>query len=150
MEKIKKYLQQDIYNPKYLFHGSPYMLNVLKPRQSKDDSNKENEDNAIFLTSSFINAASYAFRNKLKEINDDWSFSMNNKGKLPAMTFSVENLPEDLYGYIYVFEKTNDMIKDKQEHTTQYRCYHELKPIDVIKVYYKDFSNYFNREIKEK
>ena len=146
MEFLKKYLEQDIFAPRYLFHGSPYEFEVLEPRQSKDDSNKENEDNAIFLTSSFINAAAYAFRNKLKEINSHWSFSINNKGELPAMTFSVDNLPEDLYGYIYVFEKDNDMIKDEQEQTTQYRCYHELEPIDVVKVYYKEFASYFNRE----
>ena len=146
MENIKKYLNQDMFNPKYLFHGSPYEIEMLEPRQSKDNSNKENEDNAVFLTSWFINAASYAFRNKLKEINDNWSFSMNNKGELPAMKFSVNKLPEDLYGYIYVFEKDSDMIKDKQEQTTQYRCYHKLKHIDVVKVYYKDFSDYFKRD----
>lgn len=146
MENINKYLEQDIFKPRYLFHGSSYEIEVLEPRQSKDNSNKENEDNAIFLTSWFINSAAYAFRNKLKDINDDWSFSMNNKGKIPAMTFSVENLPENLYGYIYVFEKDSDMIKDKQEQTTQYRCYRKLKPIDVVKVYYKDFASYFNRE----
>ena len=31
---LKKYLNQDIDNPTYLFHGSPKMLSVLKPNQS--------------------------------------------------------------------------------------------------------------------
>ena len=75
---------------------------------------------------------------------------MNNNSELPAMNFQVENLPEDLYGYIYVFDKTDDMIKDNHEYTTQYRCYHELRPIDVVKVYYKDFEDYFSREISQK
>ena len=150
VKKLNEYLEQDIWNPKYLFHGSPYEIDNLEPRKSNDSENKENEDYAIFLTSWFINATAYAFRNKLKEINEYYDFSMNNNGELPAMNFQVENLPEDLYGYIYVFDKTDDMIKDNHEYTTQYRCYHELRPIDVVKVYYKDFEDYFSREISQK
>ena len=150
MNKLDEYLEQDIWTPKYLFHGSPYEIDILEPRKSVDTQNKENEDHAVFLTSSFINATAYAFRNKLKEINEYYDFSMNNNGELPAMNFQVENLPEDLYGYIYVFDKTDDMIKDNHEYTTQYRCYHELRPIDVVKVYYKDFEDYFSREISQK
>lgn len=150
VNKLKEYLEQDIWNPKYLFHGSPYEIDNLEPRKSNDSENKENADHAIFLTSWFINATAYAFRNKLKEINEYYDFSMNNNGELPAMNFQVENLPEDLYGYIYVFDKTDDMIKDNHEYTTQYRCYHELRPIDVVKVYYKDFEDYFSREISQK
>ena len=150
MNKLKEYLEQDIWNPKYLFHGSPYEIDILEPRKSNDSENKENEDHAIFLTSWFINAAAYAVRNKLKEINEYYDFSMNNNGELPAMNFQVENLPDDLYGYVYVFDKTVDMIKDNYEYTTQYRCYHELRPIDVVKVYYKDFADYFSREISQK
>ena len=150
MNKLNEYLEQDIWNPKYLFHGSPYEIDILEPRQSIDTQNKENEYNAVFLTSWFINAVAYAFRNKLKEMNEHYGFQMNNNGELPAMLFSVENLPDDLYGYVYVFNKTDDMIKDNHEYTTQYRCYHELCPIDVVKVYYKDFADYFSRESLKK
>lgn len=150
MQKLEDYLKQDIFNPNYLFHGSPYEIEKLEPRQAIDNVNKENEDNAIFLTSWFINATAYAFRNRLKEINECWSFQMNNKGELPAMFFEVENLPDDLYGYVYVFAKGSDMIKDDDECTTQYRCHHSLEPIDVVKVYYKDFAKYFNREETKK
>lgn len=147
MKNLEKYLEQDIFNPIYLFHGSPFFIEQLEPKQSTDNINEENNDKAVFLTSWFINATAYAFRNKLKEVNDRWSFLMNNNGELPAMCFQVENIPDDLYGYIYVFKKDNDMIKDNHEFTTQYRCYHSLKPIDVVKVYYKDFSDYFEREV---
>lgn len=150
MDKLNEYLEQDIWNPKYLFHGSPYEIDILEPRKSTDAQNKENEDYAIFLTSWFINATAYAFRNKLKEMNKHYGFQMNNNGELPAMLFSVENLPDDLYGYIYVFDKTDDIRKDNHEYTTQYRCYHELHPIDVVKVYYKDFADYFSRESLQK
>ena len=146
MNKLDKYINQNIFEPTYLFHGSPFEIEQLEPRQSTDDQNKENEDNAVFLTSNFINAVAYAFRNKLKEINEDYSFSMNNNGQLPVMIFEVDNLPEDLFGYVYVFSKDDSMIKDNHVYTTQYRCYHPIKPIDVVKVYYKDFEQYFERE----
>ena len=150
MEKLKWYLEQNKWNPRYLYHGSPYEIDILEPRKSIDVQNKENEDNAIFLTSWFISAVAYAFRNKLKEINEHYAFSINNTGELPAMSFQAEYIPDDLYGYVYVFDKTDDMVKDRYEYTTQYRCYHELRPVDVVKVYYKDFASYFNREISQK
>ena len=42
------------------------------------------------------------------------------------------------------------MIKDNHKYTTQYRCYHELRPVDIVKVYYKDFADYFSRESLQK
>ena len=145
MHELDEYLNQDIYNPRYLFHGSSSLLQIIEPRQSYDSKDKNNEDNSIFLSSWFINAAAYAFSRKLKQINEHYSFSMNNMGELPAMEFEVENLPENLCGYVYVFEKTDDMIKDNHEYTTQYRCYHNLVPKKVIKVEYKDYENNFIR-----
>ena len=64
------------------------------------------------------------------------------------MIFEAENVPNDLYGYIYVFKKDDSMIKDDKENTTQYRCYRNLEVAEVIKVYYKDFEKYFKRKIK--
>ena len=146
MNKLQEYQNQDIFNPNYLFHGTAHEIEKLECRQSTDNENKDNEDNAIFLTSSFYTAAAYAFSRRLKETNKRYSFSMNNKGELPAMVFEVDNLPDDLCGYIYIFEKNDDMIKDNHDITTQYRCYHDLVPQKVIKVYYKDFLEYFYRE----
>ena len=150
MYELEEYQYQDIFNPKYLFHGTAHEIEKLECRKSLDSENKDNEDNAIFLTSSFYTASAYAFSRRLKEINDNYSFSMNNSGELPAMTFEVDNLPEDLCGYIYVFDKSDDMIKDNREFTTQYRCYHNLTPQNVIKVDYKDFEEYFSRENQSK
>ena len=146
MDELEEYMNQDIFNPKYLFHGSLSKLEVVELRQSNDSQNKSNEDNAVFLSSWFINAAAYAFSRKLKEINEHYSFSMNNMGELPAMQFEVENVPDDLCGYVHVFEKDADMIKDNHQYTTQYRCYHSLVPKKVIKVEYKDFEEYFVRK----
>ena len=61
------------------------------------------------------------------------------------MSFEVDNLPEDLYAYVHVFEINDDIVKDNKKNTTQYRCYKEIKPIDIVKVNYKDFESYFDR-----
>ena len=144
--ELNEYMNQDVFNPKYLFHGTAHEIDKLELRQSVDSENKDNEDNAIFLTSSFYTAAAYAFSRRLKELNEHYSFYMNNNGELPAMIFEVENLPDDLCGYIYIFEKSEDMIKDNHQFTTQYRCYHDLTQQKVVKVNYRDFEEYFSRE----
>ena len=149
MFELEEYKNQDIFNPKYLFHGTSHEIERLECRESNDSENKNNEDNAIFLTSSFYTAAAYAFSRRLKELNDDYSFSMNNNGELPAMVFEVDELPDDLCGYICVFEKDDDMVKDDFDSTTQYRCYHDLIPQKNVKVDYKDFEKYFSRKQKQ-
>lgn len=150
MLELKEYKEQDVFNPKYLFHGTAHEVEKLELKQSTDSENKDNEDNAVFLTSSIYTAAAYAFSRRLKEINEHYSFSMNNNGALPAMIFEVDNLPDDLYGYIYIFDKSDDMIKDNHHFTTQYRCYHNLIPQKVIKVNYKDFEEFFSRKNYQK
>ena len=150
MNELEEYQKQDVFNPKFLFHGTAHEIEKLELRQSLDSKNKDNEDSAVFLTSSFYTAAAYAFSRRLKEINEHYSFSMNNNGELPVMIFEVDNLPDDLCGYIYVFDKSDDMIKGNHQFTTQYRCYHNLIPQKVIKVNYKDFEEYFSRENYQK
>lgn len=46
---------------------------------------------------------------------------------------------------IFMYLKDDTMIKDKHNNSTQYKCYHSLIPVVVVKVYYKDFENYFLR-----
>ena len=39
---LEEYLNQDIDNPKYLFHGSPKKLDVLVPQESHDSRGNSN------------------------------------------------------------------------------------------------------------
>lgn len=42
------YIENDLDNPKYLFAGSPYLLEYLEPRKAKDENhNPLNEDKSI-------------------------------------------------------------------------------------------------------
>ena len=44
MNELEKYNNQDIFNPEYLYHGSPYVMEKIEPREAKDSVNKENEN----------------------------------------------------------------------------------------------------------
>ena len=54
MPELEVYMDQDIFNPNFLFHGTAHEINKLECRQSVDSENISNEDNAVFLTSSFF------------------------------------------------------------------------------------------------
>ena len=59
------------------------------------------------------------------------------------------NIDSDIIGYIYVFKKDDCMLKDKDSY--QYKCYQELKPIDVVEVKLSDYKQYYeirNTKIK--
>ena len=141
---IEEYLNQDINNPKYLFHGSSYLLNEITPRQSYDSSgNKNNIAKAVFLFPSFLKATPYAFMDTIKKFNEHYYFEVPNTNDSILVTIrDVEYIDEDIIGYIYVFKKDDRMIKDDKSY--QYKCYSELKPHDIVEVKYKDFKQYYN------
>ena len=143
------YEHNDINNPKYLFHGSPKKLDKIIPHQAHDSNgNEENEDYAVFLTSSFIIASAYAFKDKIKEISDDLDYNFNIGCTNDNDYFvDIENvrISDSIYGYIYVFPF--DEAKVKYSGGAQYKYYGELEPIDVIKINFKDYRDKYN--IKE-
>lgn len=103
---LEKYLNNNLEKPKFLFHGSPKALDVIAPRQAHDsNSNLENEDFAVFLTSSFIIASAYAFKDKVKELSRDLDWSFEIGGEVTGevnIDFNNVRVQDDLYGYIYV------------------------------------------------
>ena len=142
--KIQKYLNQNIDSPTYLFHGSPKLLSELHPSQSYDaDGNEQNIANAIFLFPSFLKATPYSFKDTIKSASDGlkWNFEITNSNTLPLMTMENVNINENIIGYVYVFLKDDDMVKDNDSY--QYKCYKSKKPIDIIKVTYRDFKSYY-------
>lgn len=141
---IEEYLNQDINNPKYLFHGSPKKLSILEPKLTNDSNhNKNNIATAIFLFPSFLKSTPYAFKDTIKKLSSelDWNFEIPNNNTYPLMTMENVNVFDDIIGYIDVFKKDNSMIKDNN--TYQYKCYHQLFPIDIIKVKYQEYKKYY-------
>ena len=56
MNELEKYNNQDIFNPEYLYHGSPYIMEKIEPREAQDSVNKENEDKAVFHRMAILGA----------------------------------------------------------------------------------------------
>ena len=80
-----------------------------------------------------------------KEFGDEsWFETYNRTIDYPYAVLNNIDINMDAVGYIYVFEKNDDMIKDSMNY--QYRCYHSLKPIDIVKVQMRDYVDLF--EIK--
>lgn len=141
---LEVYLNQDIDNPVYLFHGSTKKLDVIVPMQSYDSKNNvQNIANAVFLFPSFLKATPYAFKETIKENSKglDWSFQISNDNKTPFMVMENVNVDENMTGYVYVFKKDNTMIKDNDSY--QYKCFTELVPIDIIEICYSDYKEYY-------
>ena len=147
MEKnIKKYLDNNPENPKYLFHGSPKLMEELEPQQSHDSGgNQDNVDCAVFMYPVFYKCVPYALKKGFiykEEFGDDsWFETYNRTIDYPYAVLNNRDIDMDAIGYVYVFERNDDMIKDTMSY--QYRCYHSLKPIDIVQVQMKDYLDLF-------
>ena len=143
---MNKYFNNDINNPIFLFHGSPKRLEIIEQRYAHDSNgNKENEDFAVFMTSSFIIASAYAFKDKLKEISEglDWHFEIGrdaDSGELFVIMDNV-NIDDEIEGYIYVFNYNDSYTHEGR--SIQYKCHENVMPIDIIKIKFKDFKKYY-------
>lgn len=143
---MEEYYNNDINNPKYLFHGSPKLLETIEQRQAHDArGNKYNEDFAVFLTSSFIIASAYAFKDKIKEISSElnWNFDIGYDAETEEVNIIFENvnIDDEMEGYIYVFP-----FDENYEHygqSIQYKCHENIKPIDIVKIRFADFKKYY-------
>lgn len=144
---MDKYFNNDLTNPRYLFHGSPKLLGNIEQRQAHDSNgNKDNEDFAVFLTSSFIIASAYAFKDRIKELSDglDWNFDIGYDADNDEVNIKFENvnIDDDIEGYIYIVP-----FNENYEHhgrSIQYKCHENIIPIDVIKIRFADFKKYYS------
>lgn len=141
------YFNNDLTHPTYLFHGSPKLLGIIEQRQSHDSNgNIENEDFAVFLTSSFVIASAYAFKDRIKELSAglDWNFEIGYDAGIDNVNIKFENvnIDDDMEGYIYIFP-----FDESYEHhgrSIQYKCHENIIPIDVVKIRFSDFKNYYS------
>lgn len=141
---MEQYINNDLNNPKYLFHGSPKLLEIIEKREAHDSNNNMiNNDYAVFLTSSFIIASAYAFKDKIKDMSSElnWSFNIGMKEDTKELFIKMNNviIDDNIEGYIYVLPFDSAYKKDG----IQYKCYKNVKPIEIIKVKFKDFKKYY-------
>jgi hypothetical protein len=141
-----EYIENDLDNPKYLFSGSPLLLDYLEPQLAKDENhNPLNEDNAVYLTSSLTIASIYAFGDNLKPQDSNYpvEYATNRVNGLPYVELLNANLDDDLEGYLYVFKNNASFIHNGGP-SLQYRSHNKIKPYDIIKIKFKDFKQFYN------
>lgn len=142
-ENIKKeYLDQDYRNPKYIFHGSKNLFEKLminKAHDSKD--NEKNMQMGVYASSIFKGAVPYAIKGKGKYDCQIGYYPNNLKMKIFEGV-----IPENDYGYIYVCEAKHF---EQCDNSCQYVSYRTIRPIEIIKIYYKDFKDCFEYVKKE-
>ena len=143
------YYNNDLQNPKYLFHGSPRLLDKIEQRQATDaNNNKYNEDYAVFLTSSFLIASAYAFKDSIKKLSKgleyDFSIGYDPDTSKEIISFKNVNVDDNIEGYIYVIPY--DDKYDHQGRSIQYKCHDTVTPIDVVRVRFGDFKKYYSIE----
>lgn len=144
----KEYIENDIDNPKYLFSGSPFLLEYLEPRKARDKNhNPLNEDIAVYLTSSWIIASAYSFGKNSKYHG---SFGTDRIDGNPYVFFENDNLDDEEIGYIYVFENDSKKFIHNGGKSLQYRCHEKITPIEIITVKFKDYKDLYNIENRKK
>ena len=141
-----EYKNNNLEVPKYLFHGSPKLLDIIEQRQAHDSNhNSENEDYAVFLTSSFLIASAYAFKDTIKELSEGlkWNFQIGYDFEEDRVNIKMDNvnISDDIEGYVYIFPY--DETKFRKGKVIQYKCYENIKPIDVVKVRFSDFKEFY-------
>ena len=150
VDSMDNYIGNSLTNPKFLFHGSPKRLEVIEQRQAHDSNGtKENEDYAVFMTSSFIIASAYAFKDKIKEMSEglDWNFEIGrdaDTGQIFVIMDNV-NVDDELEGYIYVFDYDDSYTHEGR--SIQYKCHKNVVPIDLVSIKFKDFKKYYSINI---
>ncbi len=143
-----EYIENNLDNPKYLFAGSPLLLEYLEPRKAYDENhNPLNEDTAVYLTSSWIIASAYSFGKNEKYSG---SFETDRIDGNPYVFFENDNLDEEEIGYIYVFEKNSDKFIHNGGRSLQYRCHEKITPIEIITVKFRDYKDLYNIENRKK
>ena len=150
---MKNYLDNNLANPRYLFHGSPKVLETIEQREAKDSNgNSENEDFAVFLTPSFLIATAYAFKDQIKALSEGKKYNFDIGGTILGNIFiKMDNVivPDDMEGYVYVFDYSSE-YEHTHEYSLQYKCHRNIKPIAVVKVKFSDFKEYYTINESEK
>ncbi len=116
-----------------LFHGSSNYFDVLKPYQAVDTGYKEGCQNAVYATSNRNMALAFALDSIPNADGEVERIMMPEFGDLMMYKKGTPNYGGK--GYLYILNK-----KDfKFAMGTQWVCFHEIKPIEIIEIEVNDY-----------
>jgi hypothetical protein len=141
MKKLLNYKDQG-----YVFHGSPKSnIEIFVPRKAidNDKENTFNNDTAVFATTYPEACIIFACLNKLEDKLDSIRFAVylsDNGYIVTDIEKKLKPYLKNLYGYIYVLPKDTFVYENDNE-GWQVKSKESIKPVDVIKVVFSDYSN---------
>ena len=129
-------------NGAYLFHGSRERIDVLEPRQAKDNSNSAFKNSlGVFANTSALRAIASAImpnRTKLTK-GDYWGTIEDNQGNVTVKcSNSVREKIGD--GFVHVLGNKNQALQEPITGSTQYRYDTQQESKLVVPVTVKDFE----------
>lgn len=126
----------------YVFHGSGDEIEEFEPRQAHNYINGEkipDGEPAVFAS----DVLDYAiFRALINRTNfpEGYHAGVSNKGTdklyFSASKETINKLDKKFSGFVYVFPKSKFRQKSINEHVS----FDKIKPVEKIKVYFKDFN----------
>jgi hypothetical protein len=122
-------------NETYLYHGSPVKTQVLKPNQAVDTGFKEGCQLAVYATSNINMAICFA----LGCITDGENYERTMMPEYgDKMVFKKCHPNYGGKGYVYCLDKT----KFVHAMGSQWVCYEEVIPEEVIEINVDDYLDY--------
>lgn len=122
----------------YLFHGSPFIIDKLEPRQpnkfNKETRENENHGEPCVAATSFSDIAIFRSLINSSNCNGSSSFGLDDNKTKFATTLDNLNQISDKVGYVYVLNKS-DFVKFSD---MEWRTDKEIIPTQVIEVVKKD------------
>lgn len=133
----------------YVFHGSPFKLEILEPNQAYNRQKKEggeyddvpDGEPAVFASPSVDAAIFLAVINHTNAPLGSWAgFTYNNKKGhfgFRATKETMDQINEKTIGYVYVLDKNKFEIGDANEPVS----YKAISPVKVIEVKKEDLPS---------
>lgn len=152
MSKNKEKLIELAKTGKYVFHGTPVVdLKKISPKQARHYNDPKNKMKYILdgdpavCASPYIEPAIFMAIVNSQNISISHFSGFGKKGeKMNFKISSKEALDQakEKHGFVYVFSKDNfepyRRDGDASDGDLEWRCYKEIEPIGVIRVFYED------------
>lgn len=119
----------------YLYHGSSKKIDILIPHQAVDTGFEEGCQNAVYATSNKNMALAFALGAKPNKDGEIERVMLPESGDIMVFEKGTPNYGSK--GYLYVLDKS----KFKHCLGTQYVCFEEVEPIEIIEINVDDYLN---------
>lgn len=141
----QKYINEDMDNPKYIFHGNHQLQDKIRPRKPPLNYTKDPHDTQVGIYGSIKINGAIPYSIKVdKEYADEYGEEFLNyfvppKYKYEAAEIIFGQINPNSKGYVYVLDSKNF----KKDNDYQWVAKVDEEPLDIIKVDYNEVKDHF-------